>query len=227
MWCREQLKEVRAELAGKVEQLGEMTNAKESLAVQLAATETTLEEQARSSQALEEELAQCQEELQRASAARETLQVRTVAATVEIIPLAHICWFWRVLLLGIQVWYIVYSGIVTESSKHGCMHACMQGEASKVEELLKDLESLRSKLAERDSALNEAAVALETLELEARAATERESAARDDGARTIAQVSALQVKLNEVEAAWQAALREKAAAAEDVSKLRGDNEQVR
>ena len=107
------------------------------------------------------------------------------------------------------------------------MHACMQGEASKVEELLKDLESLRSKLAERDSALNEAAVALETLELEARAATERESAARDDGARTIAQVSALQVKLNEVEAAWQAALREKAAAAEDVSKLRGDNEQVR
>ena len=55
--------------------MSELTNAKETLVAQLAATETTLEEQAASSQALEDELARCQEELQQVTEAHKSLEV--------------------------------------------------------------------------------------------------------------------------------------------------------
>ena len=43
----------------------------------------------------------------------------------------------------------------------------MQGEASRVQALLRDVDTLRAALTERDSAMNEAAVAIETAQLQA------------------------------------------------------------
>lgn len=72
---RDQLQQARADLAARSEELAAMTNAMESLAVQLTATEATLEEQARSHQTLEDDLAQCQEDLQRSIDAYKALEV--------------------------------------------------------------------------------------------------------------------------------------------------------
>lgn len=69
--------------------------------VQLAATETTLEEQAHSNQKLDTDLAQCQEELQRASDARQALEVGRWLVPIEFIHSRTIRKF-PVLFVGYQ-----------------------------------------------------------------------------------------------------------------------------
>lgn len=97
--CRDQLKEARAELASKLEELAAVTNAKESLAAQLAATEATLEEQARCSQTLEQDLEKCQDDLQCVTDERHALEVRLqhTLASRSLVHMLHasygcVCW---------------------------------------------------------------------------------------------------------------------------------------
>lgn len=103
---------------------------------------------------------------------------------------------------------------------------CVQAEVAKVQPLSTEVAALRATLAERDSAMNEAAVAIETAQLQADEAADREASARDEGARHVAHVAALQQQLAEVEAARQAALRDFAAAADEATKLRGESKEV-
>lgn len=86
--------------------------------------------------------------------------------------------------------------------------------------------ALKSALAERNMAMTDAAAAFEAVQLQADEAAQRETDVREDRARQVALNAELQQKLTEVEAAWQAALREAEVATAEVTKLRGESGEV-